>query len=184
MQTEVLAGVGVKAGGFGAVKGAEQGLEFGEVSGFPEVLGATALGGAIFDQDAAALGDGGAEGGLAQAVLVCGGEQHAGEAGVEGESGHALAGGSDVAGGVDGAEVAEELVGAGEGGGGWGLEPSHGVGAALSLAGGGFGLLEGEPGFGEIEAVDLGRLALGAVGVIPLGWPRQVPARRATTGAI
>lgn len=65
----------------GLVEGADEGLEFGEVVAVVELfLLALGLGGVWFEEDVAALCEGGAEGGVVQAVLLDGGEQHAAEA--------------------------------------------------------------------------------------------------------
>ncbi len=164
----------------GILVGAHQGEEIGvlacleEFAGLGDVfiLAAEAL------EEVAAADEGGAKGGGTDAIAAGGLDQHTGIARVHGQALHLAADGSEFVGGsIEGAEDAEELLGAFDGGRVGFIEPVEFGGLANVER------VEEENDLGEIAALDFGCVALGAVEVAALGPKAVASARGGAAGA-
>ena len=149
--------LGVEMVRLGEVEGAEveEEVAFGDLAegGEAILLHGFAVGAS---EEAAALGEGGDFDDGGDAVVIVGGEEHAGVAWVSWEGEHAASEGGDGARGIEGTEIGEEGEGAFEGAGFWGFEPAE-EGDIFEAAG-----FESEDDFGEVEAFDLGQFLGGA----------------------
>ena len=113
-------------------------------------------------QDIALLEQRGERAGDAIEAALGGGDDHVGEARVDGKLGHGPAGGRHVVIGVDGAELDEEVVGVGQGTDRRAVEEREVTGRRAPQR-----QLQGEP--GQVDRLDLGRRERPPVGVLALG---------------